>query len=231
MTCTQRMGCNERVSRCGKTTLRMVSWMRVGKGSHVLSRLAVPFSLRAFGTGAESEQYTHQIIMKTILRPFIIKCLRNRGGKHLVPVSCQEVIDTPDDPVMNYLPVGDATKSIPEPVKKRLIQHSDYHELPCGVRIGRRQYIGKTVNTPRPKWAYVKVYAHVPEYVQFTKRTNEPKLGWLINECRQQGLRVERQGDSYHAPITVVHRDDESKALSILIPIDDLPDDAPQFAS
>jgi hypothetical protein len=59
----------------------------------------------------------------------------------------------------------------------------------------------------------------------FTKRTNEPKLSWIINECREQGIRIEQVGESYHAPITYVHPDDEDAAWKILTPIDNVPDD------
>lgn len=66
-------------------------------------------------------------------------------------------------------------------------------------------------------------------YVLFTKRTEEPKLGYLVKLCHEAGLRVEKRGMSFHAPTTYVHVDDEEKAWEILDPIDDLPDDDPMF--
>jgi hypothetical protein len=68
-------------------------------------------------------------------------------------------------------------------------------------------------------------------YIQFTKRTNYPKLGWLIKSCKSQGLRVRvlRKERSFHAPISVVHKDDEDKAWEILSPVDNISDDAPRF--
>lgn len=64
----------------------------------------------------------------------------------------------------------------------------------------------------------------------FTKRTNHPKLAWLVQECRKAGLRVCVRGRSFHAPISWVHPEDEAAAWEILTPIDDIPDDDPRFA-
>ena len=69
----------------------------------------------------------------------------------------------------------------------------------------------------------------VPEWEQFTKRTNNPKLSWVLSKCKAAGLRVLLDGKSFHAPISYVHRDDYSKAWEILGPIDNTPDDSPEF--
>lgn len=63
----------------------------------------------------------------------------------------------------------------------------------------------------------------------FTKRTNNPKLKWLVKECRKAGLRVHVRGRSFHAPTSWVHPDDEDAAWEVLSPIDDVPDDDPRF--
>lgn len=67
------------------------------------------------------------------------------------------------------------------------------------------------------------------DYNLFTKRTNQPKLGWLMNECKRSGLRVRIEGRSFHAPCSWVHPDDESAAWDILSPVDDMPDDDRRF--
>lgn len=82
------------------------------------------------------------------------------------------------------------------------------------------QTTNNPTNTPMPK-----------DYLQFTKRTNYPKLGWLVKACKAKGLRVRvlRSERSFHAPISVVHKDDEAEAWAILSPVDDIADDAPRF--
>lgn len=67
------------------------------------------------------------------------------------------------------------------------------------------------------------------DYVLFTKRTNNPKLAWLITQCKQQGIRIKRERKSFHAPVTLVHKEDEDRAWKILSPLDDVPDDDPMF--
>lgn len=67
-------------------------------------------------------------------------------------------------------------------------------------------------------------------YVLFTKRTNQPKLGYLLKKCRDAGLRVELRGESFHAPCSYVHKHDEPMAWAFLDPIDDMPDDDPMFS-
>jgi len=66
-----------------------------------------------------------------------------------------------------------------------------------------------------------------PRNVLLCKRTNDPKLSWLEETLRGEGIRVRRDGESYHAPLLWVHPDDEDAALAILNPIDDIPDDDP----
>lgn len=67
------------------------------------------------------------------------------------------------------------------------------------------------------------------EYVLFTKRTNQPKLGWLIKKCKKAGLRVRIDGSSFHAPCSWVHPADESSAWEILGPVDNVADNNRRF--
>jgi hypothetical protein len=68
------------------------------------------------------------------------------------------------------------------------------------------------------------------DYILFTKRTNYPKLGYLLKKCKEAGLRVKKSGKSFHAPCSWVHKDDEDAAWAILSPIDNIPDDDGRFA-
>ena len=68
------------------------------------------------------------------------------------------------------------------------------------------------------------------DYIQLCKRTNDPKLQWLEDTFKSEGIRTKREGYSSHAPILLVHRDDEDSAWKILSPIDDIPDDDPQWS-
>ena len=70
-----------------------------------------------------------------------------------------------------------------------------------------------------------------PRNVLLCKRTNDPKLAWLEETFRREGIRVRRDGESYHAPLLWVHPDEEDAALAILTPIDDIPDDDPRWAN
>ena len=67
------------------------------------------------------------------------------------------------------------------------------------------------------------------KWVQLTKRTNDPKLKWLEGELKRNGIVSLRYGESWHAPILQVQEADLEAAWAILGPIDNVPDDAPQF--
>ncbi len=164
----------------------------------------------------------------TVYREFLIVCKANRGGKHLIPVSVQEIELTPNDPLMDYVPKEKPSPyfgEIREPLKKR----GDLLETPAGDRITRNPHIGKQVRPGRNGTVRVQVRVRVNEWKQFTKRTESPKLDWLIDTCTAAGLRVVQSGASWHAPITYVHRDDYAAAWKILSPVDDIRDDAPRF--
>jgi len=63
------------------------------------------------------------------------------------------------------------------------------------------------------------------EWVQFTKRTNAPKLTWLVLELRRLGIPCRLNGASFHAPLLQVLERDRDRAWSILNPVDDIPDE------
>lgn len=65
--------------------------------------------------------------------------------------------------------------------------------------------------------------------IQFTKRTNDPKLSWLENQLDRAGIYHERAGESFHAPILYIDEAREDDAWAILNPVDNIPDDDPQF--
>jgi hypothetical protein len=70
----------------------------------------------------------------------------------------------------------------------------------------------------------------VHESKQLTKRTANPKLGWLMRKCKDAGLRVFIEGKRMMGdPISWVHRDDFDKAWAILDPVDDVPDGDKRF--
>ena len=162
-------------------------------------------------------------------RNFLIKCRANRGGGHFKPISIQEITLTPDDPESDYALIGQPSKffgEIREPLEKR----GDLVKLKDGSdRITRRPHIGKQVRPGRNGCVFVRVRVMVREWEQFTKRTNNPKLSWVLSKCKSAGLRVLLDGKSFHAPISYVHRDDYKKAWDILGPIDNTPDDSPKF--
>ena len=162
-------------------------------------------------------------------RNYIIKCHANNGGRHFKPVSIQEIVLTPDDPESDYTPVGQPSESFGE-IRKPLETRGDLVQLKDGsLRITRRIHIGKQIRYGHNGSVFVQVRVMVREYKLLTKRTNNPKLAWVLNACKSAGLRVFVEGRSFHAPVSYVYRDDYVKAWDILGPIDDEPDDAPRF--
>lgn len=67
------------------------------------------------------------------------------------------------------------------------------------------------------------------ELVEFTRRTDYPKLGWLVGELKRNCIRCVVRGHSWHGPITWVHPDDLDGAWDILTPVDSIPDDDEQY--
>jgi len=61
-------------------------------------------------------------------------------------------------------------------------------------------------------------------WARFTKRTDPPKLAWLINALGRLGIACRLNGDSFHAPILEVDEAWFDRAWRILTPVDDLPD-------
>lgn len=65
--------------------------------------------------------------------------------------------------------------------------------------------------------------------MQFTKRTNDPKLQWLEMQFKHYGIECRRQGESWHAPILQIRHKDREAAGTILRSVDDIPDDDPRW--
>lgn len=70
---------------------------------------------------------------------------------------------------------------------------------------------------------------HVTAWVIFTRRTDMPKLGWLATRCAEAGIPLRVNGETWHAPRTQVPMEQAEAAWAILLPVDDMPDDAPLF--
>jgi len=67
-------------------------------------------------------------------------------------------------------------------------------------------------------------------WVQFTKRTEDPKLAWLECKLALRGIPSKRAGFSFHAPILEVPEEYEKAAQKILsYHIDNMPDNAKMF--
>jgi len=73
-------------------------------------------------------------------------------------------------------------------------------------------------------------------WVMFTKRTEDPKLGWIEQRLDTLGIPHRRNGSSAHAPILEVAGDREAEAWTVLDQrlrngrrIDDVRDDHPMF--
>jgi hypothetical protein len=75
--------------------------------------------------------------------------------------------------------------------------------------------------------------------VLFTKRTDYPKLGYIIHRLNEEGIPSILHGQSFHGPILRVHKEHEEAAWRILAEkvgrsrksLDDLDDDDPRFAA
>lgn len=66
-------------------------------------------------------------------------------------------------------------------------------------------------------------------FERFTKRTDFPKLGYVIHQLNELGIASIVHGRSFHAPLLYVERGKLDEAWQILTPIDDVPDDDPRF--
>ena len=74
--------------------------------------------------------------------------------------------------------------------------------------------------------------------VVFTKRTERPKLGYLIHLLNEAGIPSIEAGSSWHGPLLRVAKEDEERAWALLSTkmaprsrktIDDIEDDDPRF--
>jgi len=54
------------------------------------------------------------------------------------------------------------------------------------------------------------------DWVNFCRRTNDPKLTWIESQLKTLGIAHRRNGDSFHAPILQVPRDRFSEAWDLL---------------
>lgn len=162
-------------------------------------------------------------------REFLVKCESNRGGKYLVPRSYQEIKIPAQDPLMDYEAIGKPS-NFPGEIRETLLKRGHLIETKSGDRLTRGASIGKSAVRPgRNGFCFLTVRVPVRKWLLFTKRTEDPKLAWLERQCSNRGLRVVRHGESAHAPILYVHRDDHDKAWSILAPVDSVRDDHPRF--
>lgn len=67
------------------------------------------------------------------------------------------------------------------------------------------------------------------EWVLFTKRTNEPKLRWIFRQLYGRRIPYRHNGESAHAPIIEVLKQDLEKAWEFLDPVDNIDDDDPRW--
>lgn len=73
-------------------------------------------------------------------------------------------------------------------------------------------------------------------YVMLTKRTNFPKLGYIIHKLNEAGIDNQINGESRHAPILEVDENRYDEAWAILderhgrYRLDEVRDDHPKFA-
>jgi len=77
-------------------------------------------------------------------------------------------------------------------------------------------------NRMRERWI-------LEHFEPFTRRTEDPKLGWLEHQLTAAEIPHVRYGESWHAPILMVAKDRVHDALAILNPVDGCPDDDDLF--
>lgn len=163
-----------------------------------------------------------------IQRIFVVRCRTNRGGKHMIPECIKETVPS-KDPLLDYDIVRESRHF--GDIRSQLIARGDLIETKSGDRISRNPHIGKEIRPSRNGYTFVVFTCMVPEYKCLTRRTANPKLGWLMQQCKNAGLRVFIQGKRMLGdPISWVHRDDLYKAWDILDPVDDIPDDDIRFS-
>ena len=69
-----------------------------------------------------------------------------------------------------------------------------------------------------------------PVFKTFTRRTDGAKLAWLKRQLTAAGIAWRQERESFHAPILEVDAARFDDAWAILTPVDEVPDDSPQFA-
>ncbi|KPJ96730.1 MAG: hypothetical protein AMS18_00280 [Gemmatimonas sp. SG8_17] len=69
-------------------------------------------------------------------------------------------------------------------------------------------------------------------WVVLTRRTNDPKLFWIEMLLRVKfGIETKRDGESFHAPIMKVRKEDHDIGWAIVVLFDEIEDDDPMFPS
>ena len=63
------------------------------------------------------------------------------------------------------------------------------------------------------------------KYVAFTRRTEHPKLGFVLSKLDEADIKWRNAGYSFHAPIIEIDESRQDDAWKILDPIDDIEDD------
>ncbi len=159
----------------------------------------------------------------------LIKCTSVRGSRYLQPEKVLEIdeskeVQTADSDyaIIRALYLGGK-------LADSLVTAGILVRTKGGLKMPRTPHPAKRVYPARNNKVFVRSTVNLPEWILFTKRTANPKLKWLLDECRKSKLRVFRQGRSFHAPCTYVHREDEEAAWNILTPVDDMADDHPKF--
>lgn len=69
----------------------------------------------------------------------------------------------------------------------------------------------------------------VMEWTTLTRRTQVPKLTWIMGALKRANVVCRLNGASFHAPILEVAKEDFDRAWLVLGPIDDVTDDDPMF--
>jgi hypothetical protein len=97
--------------------------------------------------------------------------------------------------------------------------HGDFVETSHGTKtpVGLSRTIKRIIAEHREEKPVI--------WVQFTKRTEDPKLSAIERMLTIAGIRHKREGESWHAPILMVEADKLGDASMLLHPIDEIPDD------
>lgn len=73
------------------------------------------------------------------------------------------------------------------------------------------------------------IESEADQWARLTRRTNNKKLTWLKSKLQEEKIPHRINGESFYGPILEVRYGDLQRASDILEPVDDIPDDDPQF--